>query len=66
MIITQQGIMIRVPVEDISCIGRNTQGVRVINVEEGDRVIDMTRVIVDEADETEAEATGGGGESQGE
>ena len=66
MIITQQGIMIRVPVGQISCIGRNTQGVRVINVEEGDRVIDMTRVVVDEADETEAETNGDGGESQDE
>ena len=64
MIITQQGIMIRVPVEEISCIGRNTQGVTVINVEEGDRVIDMTRVVADEADEAEAEETGDGPESQ--
>ena len=67
MVITQQGIMIRVPVDEISCISRNTQGVRVINVEEGDRVIDMTRVVADEADEadeTEAEATGDGPESQ--
>ena len=63
MIITQQGIMIRVPVGEISCIGRNTQGVRVINVEEGDRVIDMTRVVVDEAG---GETNGGGGESQDE
>ena len=50
MVITQQGIMIRVPVDDISLVGRNTQGVRVISVDEGDRVIDMTRVVVDEPD----------------
>ncbi len=60
MVITQQGIMIRLPVEGISCIGRNTQGVRVINVEDGDRVIDMTRIVVDEADGETAADEGNG------
>ena len=50
MVITQQGIMIRVSVKGISCIGRNTQGVRVISVDDGDRVIDMTRVVGVEAE----------------
>ena len=45
MIVTQNGIMIRVPVGGISQIGRNTQGVKVINLDEGDRVIDMSRVV---------------------
>ncbi|MEE2658524.1 MAG: DNA gyrase subunit A [Candidatus Latescibacterota bacterium] len=55
MIVTQNGIMIRVPVSGISEIGRNTQGVRVINVDENDRVIDMTRVVAeDEGDATNA------------
>ena len=44
MVITQRGIMIRLPVEGISKIGRNTQGVRLINLDEGDKVIDITRV----------------------
>ncbi|MDP6982397.1 MAG: DNA gyrase subunit A [Candidatus Latescibacteria bacterium] len=48
MIITQNGIMIRLPVEGISQIGRNTQGVRVINVDDEDRVIDMTSVVVED------------------
>ena len=60
MVITQQGIMIRLPAEGISCIGRNTQGVRVINVEDGDRVIDMTRIVVDEADGETAADEGNG------
>jgi DNA gyrase subunit A len=42
MVVTQNGIMIRMPVEGLSTIGRNTQGVRVINLDKGDRVIDMT------------------------
>ncbi len=41
MVVTQNGIMIRIPVRGISTIGRNTQGVRVISLDEGDRVIDM-------------------------
>ena len=41
MVVTQNGIMIRIPVQGISTIGRNTQGVRLINLDEGDRVIDM-------------------------
>ncbi len=41
MLVTQNGIMIRISVQGISTIGRNTQGVRVINLDEGDRVIDM-------------------------
>ena len=41
MVVTQNGIMIRIPVQGLPPIGRNTQGVRVINLDEGDRVIDM-------------------------
>ena len=62
MVITQQGIMIRAPVNGISCIGRNTQGVRVISVDDGDRVIDMTRVVGEEADGVSDEAEGGNGQ----
>ena len=48
MIISQDGILIRLPIADVSTIGRNTQGVRLINLGEGDRVIDVARV--DEGD----------------
>ena len=44
MVVTQNGIMIRIPIGEISTIGRNTQGVKVINLGEGDQVIDMTRL----------------------
>jgi DNA gyrase subunit A len=42
MIITRNGIIIRVDVNKISTIGRNTQGVKLINLDEGDKVIDLT------------------------
>ena len=40
------------PVKGISVIGRNTQGVRLINLDEGDKVIDVARVVIE--DEAEA------------
>jgi len=44
MIITEKGIMIRTRVGEISTMGRNTQGVRVINLKDGDGIADVTRV----------------------
>jgi len=44
MLITRGGMIIRTPVAGISEIGRNTQGVRLINLEEGDQLIDVARV----------------------
>jgi len=45
MMITRHGVIIRVPVEGISVIGRNTQGVRVINLDAGDLLVDVARVV---------------------
>ena len=56
MIITVNGIMIRTRVEEISQMGRNTQGVRVINLKEGDAIADVTRVVINEDEEVEASA----------
>ena len=50
MIITQKGVLIRTAVNGISTVGRNTQGVRVINIGDGDRVIDMTPLPKQEED----------------
>ncbi|MBW1764257.1 MAG: DNA gyrase subunit A, partial [Deltaproteobacteria bacterium] len=41
MIITKKGIIIRCDGSKISLIGRNTQGVKLMNLEEGDAVIDV-------------------------
>ena len=38
MIISEEGVVIRTPVEDVSQLGRSTQGVRVMNVADSDRV----------------------------
>ncbi len=44
MSITKSGITIRIPAADISIIGRNTQGVRVMRLEQGDEVVSLTKV----------------------
>ena len=51
LIITQEGMIIRQNVSDISVISRNTQGVRLINLKEGDKVRDITNVPSEEDDE---------------
>src|SRR5258706_8887532 len=52
MMITKKGIIIRVPVEGIRISGRNTQGVKVMNLIAGDLVVDVARVAKeDEGDE---------------
>ncbi len=47
MIITSKGKLIRIDMKNISIIGRNTKGVRLINVEEGERVVGVTKVAED-------------------
>lgn len=44
MITTRSGIVIRMPVEDIRVMGRATQGVRVIRLDEDDDIADITVV----------------------
>jgi len=48
MIITQGGVVIRLPIRGVSVIGRNTQGVKLINLDEGDKVVDVARVVSEE------------------
>lgn len=45
MVTTSSGIIIRVPIKDIRVQGRNTQGVRIMNVEPGDKVVAVARVV---------------------
>ena len=58
MIITQQGQVIRLPLSGVRVMGRATQGVRLINLDEGDRVVDVARVVVKEEEGAENGANG--------
>jgi DNA gyrase subunit A len=44
MLITSAGTLVRTPVADISVMGRNTQGVRLIRLDESDRLVGISRV----------------------
>jgi DNA gyrase subunit A len=52
MLITSTGTMIRTPVSDISTMSRNTQGVRLIRLDETDRLVGISRVEAMPGDET--------------
>ena len=65
IIITMKGVVIRLPVRDLRTIGRNTQGVRLINVAEGDKVVDVSTVAVSEEEEETAQGEEGVAPSSG-
>ena len=44
MLITSNGTLVRTPTADISVMGRNTQGVRLIRLDEDDRLVGLERV----------------------
>jgi DNA gyrase subunit A len=53
MLISSTGTLVRTPVADISIVGRNTQGVRLIRLGEGERLTGVERVEgLDAADES--------------
>jgi len=48
MLIANSGKVIRMPMDTVRIIGRNTQGVRLINLEEGELVVDMSMLAREE------------------
>ena len=73
LLITQQGMILRMQTDGVRAIGRATQGVRLIDIEDDDRVVAVAKLDVDEAavggdDETESEPSpsdGGPADHQG-
>jgi DNA gyrase subunit A len=57
MLITNTGKIIRLRIHDIRVIGRNTQGVRLIDLDEGERVVSLARLA--EKEEEDEEEKGG-------
>lgn len=49
IMITAQGMVIRTSVNTIRSIGRNTQGVKLFSIEEGDKLVSVARVIPEES-----------------
>jgi len=62
MLISSTGTLVRTPVDEISVVGRNTQGVRLIRLGEGERLVGIERI--DESLEVAAEGEGSEGASE--
>jgi DNA gyrase subunit A len=64
MLISSSGTLVRTPVADISIQGRNTQGVRLIRLDEGDRLVGLERILAEGGEGGEGgESDMGGGEA---
>jgi DNA gyrase subunit A len=55
MLITKQGVAIRMPVKGIRVAGRNTQGVKLVNLDDKDLVMDVARVVPEDDKDVEGE-----------
>ncbi|MFU0801013.1 MAG: DNA gyrase subunit A [Xylanivirga thermophila] len=53
MMINSEGVIIRMPAKDISVMGRNTQGVMLMRMDEGEEVVSIARVDKEEEEEEE-------------
>ena len=58
MLITKQGVAIRMPVKGIRVAGRNTQGVKLVNLDNDDLVMDVARVVPDDENAGDTGETG--------
>jgi DNA gyrase subunit A len=67
MIITRNGVVNRQRVTEISVIGRATQGVKLVNLDESDAVVDVARIVVEDenGDAENGDAEDGGAEDGG-
>ncbi len=59
MLITDSGTLVRTPVKDVSQMGRNTQGVRLIRLSEDERLVEVERIenLSQEEDVSDLEAS---------
>ncbi|MHB1390252.1 MAG: DNA gyrase subunit A [Thermoleophilia bacterium] len=55
VLISADGTIIRIPAKDVSIMGRDTQGVRVMNLRKDDRVSAVARVVASQSGATEEE-----------
>jgi DNA gyrase subunit A len=59
LLISDQGTMVRTRVDEVSTLGRNTQGVRLINLSEGESLVGLASFDEPELDELEGDAEAG-------
>jgi DNA gyrase subunit A len=56
ILIANSGKMIRMPIDNVRIIGRTTQGVRLINLQTDEKVVDMDSVALEESDQDDIES----------
>jgi DNA gyrase subunit A len=55
MLISAAGTLVRIEADEVSQLGRNTQGVRLIRLDDGDRLVGVARIAVDEDENADDE-----------
>jgi DNA gyrase subunit A len=58
MLISSTGTLVRTAVDEVSVLGRNTQGVRLIRLSEGERLVGIERIESLEGESAEESASG--------
>ncbi|WP_028079036.1 DNA gyrase subunit A [Solimonas soli] len=61
MLISESGVLIRFKTTDVRTMGRNTQGVRLMRPQDGDRLVGVDRILAEDDDELVAEAVAAAG-----
>ena len=51
MLISDQGTMVRTRGDEVSVVGRNTQGVRIIRLKENENLVSLARIAEPEEDD---------------
>lgn len=57
MLITDGGTLVRTPVADVSIVGRNTQGVTLIRLNEGEKLVQIAPILTDSSENLEDDTT---------
>ena len=55
MLTSKEGMVVRIPVKDLRIQGRNTMGVRIMRLNEGDKVVSVAKIVEKEEDECNVE-----------
>jgi DNA gyrase subunit A len=53
MLISNKGTLVRARAADVSIIGRNTQGVTLINISKGEKLVSVAKIAETEAEESD-------------
>ncbi|MDH5276756.1 MAG: DNA gyrase subunit A, partial [Gammaproteobacteria bacterium] len=56
VLISSSGTLVRTPVADVSQQGRNTQGVRLIRIDDEDRLVGLDRIVPEADDDAAGDA----------